>query len=79
MAKILKFPSSPDPKSQKLKELADAIDAAMQWAIVEQGLKPHEVAGLLAHRLGSLMKPLGLKNQVWGFCERVMRRQASID
>lgn len=81
MGKILNFPShrSDSVEITKLKRVSDSIDTILIEALEEQGLEPYELAGLLAHRLGSFIRPINSKERLWGICEEVVKKQAVID
>ncbi len=80
MAKIIKFPAAKafPPEVRQLKELSDQIDEVVLNAI-RSGVDPNEVAGLLAHRLGTLLRGVDTKTKLWDVCEKVLKRQAIID
>lgn len=81
MGKVIKFPQEKCSPSEamKLKEVSDAIDGILVDALQDKGLSPHELAGLLAHRLGTFMRPIDSKSDLWDICEKVLKRQAVID
>ena len=81
MGKVIKFPQdkSRPGEAMKLKQVSDAIDSILIDALEKKGLAPHELAGLLAHRLGSFMRPMDSKSDLWDICEKVLKRQAVID
>lgn len=81
MAKIIKFPKQKrhDQAVLKLKDLSDRLDDVILGALAQEGIDPKDVAGLLAHRLGSLMRPMSQKDRLWDVCEKVAKRQAVID
>ena len=81
MAKVLKFPEDRrlGLHVQKLKAISDKIDGVVIDALVEQHVDPHELAGLIAHRLGTLLRGFDDKSKTWDVCERVAKKQAVID
>ncbi|MFK7824553.1 MAG: hypothetical protein AB8G05_10370 [Oligoflexales bacterium] len=81
MGKVIKFPEDKCKPSEamKLKQVSDAIDSVLIDALESKGLAPHELAGLLAHRLGSFMRPMDSKSDLWDICEKVLKRQAVLD
>ena len=84
MGKIIQFPQpsaghDEDETIFKLKEVSDILDNVILDAIVERGIEPKEIAGLLAHRLGALMRRLESKDALWDVCEKVAKKQAAID
>lgn len=78
MGKVLKFPIK-DTRSQKIKEISDRIDGVLLDCLNRHELEPHELAGLVAHRLGNLIKVTEEKSKVWDLCEKLARKQATID
>ena len=82
MGKVIDFPKpkpTVDPEIVKLKEVSDSLDEVILNAVLEKQVDPREVAGLLAHRLGSIMRKLESKDDLWDVCERVAKRQAALD
>ena len=80
MGKVLEFKKS--QKEHKVAEQLVALGADIDHNLLsalENGLDPREVAGILSHRLGSLMAHIQDKEELWPICERVLKRQAKID
>jgi hypothetical protein len=79
MARIIPFPKKISTQQvRKLQIVSDALDGIILEAITEKDMDPYEIAGLLAHRLGSLMKNFSQKEEIWDICQAVMKRQASL-
>jgi hypothetical protein len=79
MGKIINFPDRRyDQNIAKLKDISDSMDKIIIEA-VSNGMDPNEVAGILAHRLGALMRNMEQKSKLWDVCERLLKRQAAID
>jgi len=79
MARIIPFPKKISTQQvRKLQMVSDALDGIILEAITEKDMDPYEIAGLLAHRLGSLMKNFSQKEEIWDICQAVMKRQASL-
>ncbi len=81
MAEIIKFPRRKlklDDHSKALLNLAGDIDVVIEEALRDGVLSGHDIAGVLAHRLGSLMSLLSQKPELWEICERVLKKQAKI-
>jgi len=78
MGKVLEFPPErqKDAELVRLKEASDQIDQVVLDAIRQKGIAPTEMAGILAHRLGSLIRHLDQNDALLGVCERVIKRQA---
>ncbi|MBM4252556.1 MAG: hypothetical protein FJ146_11345 [Deltaproteobacteria bacterium] len=81
MAKIIKFPEQKrlDAEAERLLKVADEIDAVIVNHLREGQIDPREMAGVLAHRLGTLMRHVDQKSVLWDFCEKVLKAQAAID
>lgn len=81
MAKIIPFrPSKEEQKSiHKLLELGQQIDDVILRYMQDPDVDPRELAGILSHRLGTLMAGMDERSELWEVCERVMKRQAKID
>jgi len=81
MGKVIEFKAKPkiDPHAAKLVEIADAIDGVLMRYVMREDIDPRDLAGLLAHRLGTLMRHIDGKTKLWGVCERVAKKQAAID
>ena len=80
MGKVLPFKKRQEEQrvAERLVNLGSDIDGILLGAL-EEGLNPREVAGILSHRLGSLMAHLKDKEELWPICEKVLKRQAKID
>lgn len=82
MGKLLQFPPQRDvtlQEAEKIKKMSDKIDTLILTTLDKNELKPHELAGILAHRLGTLMRNMEQKRRIWDVCEQVLKRQAIID
>lgn len=81
MAKVIDFPTEKRMSKQikTLKRISDDIDGIVIQALVEEGVDPHELAGLMAHRLGSLLRGFDDKTKTWFVCEKVLKKQAVIE
>ena len=88
MGKVLTFRPKPqtvtsedtvDRTAAAMKALADNLDSSIVDCLQSTPVNLHEVAGLLAHRLGSLMRHMDQKSELWSVCEQVLKKQAAID
>ena len=81
MGKIIKFPvkGAEAHQIERLKQFSDDIDQLALDLMGEEGVQPRDVAGILAHRLGSLMRHMEHKDRIWGVCEQVLKKQAYLD
>lgn len=68
-----------DLMAEKMVEIAEEIDAVILKHLQDDGVDPRDLVGLLAHRMGTLMNHLDEKSELWGICEKVMKKQARID
>jgi hypothetical protein len=79
MAKVIQFPArAADTEAKRLMRIADEIDAVILKHLEAGEVDPRDLAGLLAHRLGTLMRHLDQKNKLWDVCEKVLKAQAEI-
>lgn len=67
-----------DKQSRVLIQISDEIDAIILRHLQLGHCDPKDLAGLLAHRLGTLMKHCDGKDSLWEVCERVLLKQAEI-
>jgi hypothetical protein len=81
MGKVIQFPASQktDTEAVKLIKIADEIDAVILKHLDSGAIDPRDIAGLLAHRLGTLMRHMDQKGKLWDVCEKVLKAQAAID
>jgi len=66
-----------DPTTIKLVNASLEIDGIL-LKYLEEGVDDRELLGMLAHRLGSFLKSVESKEELWMVCERVLKRQARI-
>jgi hypothetical protein len=77
MGCVIQFPRKANvSEAMRLKEVSDALDRTILDAIQEKKMDPYEIAGLLSHRLGSLMRGFSHKDDLWEICQKVVKRQA---
>lgn len=84
MGSVIKFPvreelTGRDREAKRLMAIADEIDAVIVRHLDEGIVDPRDLAGLLAHRLGTLMRHLDEKSKLWDVCEKVCKAQAAIE
>lgn len=81
MGTVIKFPSREpqDAEALRLMKVADEIDAVILHHLDQGKVDPEQLVGLLAHRLGTLMRHMDEKTELWGACERVLKAQAAIE
>ena len=68
-----------DRETILLVNVADAVDTIVMNAIKNEGLDPRDLAGVLAHRLGTLIRHLENKERLFEVCTDVARGQAAVD
>lgn len=82
-AKIIAFrPTSstkPDATTLKMLRIADEIDAVILRHVESGDIDPKELAGLISHRLGTLMKNIENKEALVDVCVDVLKKQAAVD
>lgn len=84
MGKILPFEkrkkcAKDDKVAEKLVIIASEIDEIVLRHLQDDDIDPRDLVGLLSHRLGTLMKHIDRKSELWHVCQRVMKKQAQID
>jgi hypothetical protein len=81
MGKLIQFPGreAQDREAKRLMRIADEIDAVILKHLDSGEVDPRDLAGLIAHRLGTLMRHLDQKSKLWDVCEKVLKAQAAID
>jgi hypothetical protein len=81
MGKVIQFPakSATDSDAAKLLKIADEIDAVILRNLDIGVVDARDIAGLLAHRLGTLMRHMDQKDKLWDVCEKVLKTQAVIE
>lgn len=81
MGKVINFPTkaTADSDAVKLVKIADEIDSVILKHLDSGAIDPRDIAGLLAHRLGTLMRHMDQKGKLWDVCEKVLKAQAAID
>lgn len=83
MAKIINFPGKTklDIEAQKMLDVSNEIDNIVLKHLTNGDFQPHEVAGLMAHRLGNLLKHMTPeeKELAWKACIEVLNKQAEIE
>lgn len=81
MGKVLPFKRDTqlDKAARKLVAMSAEIDQVILKYVSDDEVDPGEVAGLLSHRLGSLMRHIERKSELWDVCEKVLRRQANLE
>jgi len=71
--------TAPDSTSIKLLKIADEIDAVIMTHVQSGDVELKDLAGLLSHRLGTLMNHIDNKEELLPVCVNVLRRQAKLD
>ena len=68
-----------DTSTVRMLKIADEIDAVILRHVESGDIDPKELAGLLSHRLGTLMKHIENKDALIDVCVDVLRKQAASD
>ena len=68
-----------DKITRKMIEIADDIDDVILKHLQDNDVEIKDIAGLLSHRLGTLMNHLEDKSELWFILEKVLKKQARID
>jgi hypothetical protein len=68
-----------DAEAVVLMRISDEIDQVIIKHLEAGDVDPRDLAGLLAHRLGTLMRHQEQKTILWDVCERVLKAQAAIE
>lgn len=80
MGKVIQFRGRSDltQRSEEtlLKQTADMIDGIIHQA--HPDLSPEEIAGVLAHRLGALIRIVEAKERVWSICKNIAQKQSGL-
>ena len=83
MAQIISFPgpNKIDIEAKKLLDISNEIDNIVLKHLMDGEFEPYEVAGLLAHRLGNLLKHMDPeeKEAVWQACRGILAKQAELE
>jgi hypothetical protein len=81
MGKVIPFPAKEqeDEEIMKMLRISDEIDDVILKHLNGGAIDPKDLAGLLAHRLGTLMRSIDEKSKLWDVCQRVLKKQAKID
>lgn len=67
---------SPDDKM--ILQLSDDIDALFKKWLMNPKLKIRDLAGVVAHRLGSLLLLVDKKQELWDVCADIAKKQAKV-
>lgn len=71
--------SKADSTSIKLMKISDEIDALILHHVQNGDVELRDLAGLLSHRLGTLMSHIDDRKELLPVCMNVLRRQAKVD
>ena len=82
MGKIIKFPDKIDemtPELIRLKKVSDQIDRIIVENLEQNTVDSHEMIGILAHRLGTLLRNMEKKRELWQVCQEVICDQSHLE
>jgi len=68
-----------DGDTMRLLKVADEIDAVILKHLSAGAVEPRDLAGVLSHRLGTLMRHLEEKDKLVDVCQQVIAKQAAVD
>jgi len=68
-----------DPSVMKLVKFSSEMDQLLLKYINDPTVHAGELASVFAHRFGCFLALLDQKDELWSFCERVLKSQAHID
>jgi len=68
-----------EKEAEILLRISREIDAVLVRHLKLGDVDPRELAGLLSHRLGTLMRHMESKEVLWDVCEKVLKKQAHLD
>lgn len=63
----------------RLLTIADQFDRIILESLEKGTIQPRDLAGLLAHRLGTLISHFDNKQQILDICVQVLNKQARLD
>lgn len=81
--KIINFEKAYKKKIKGSKEdsflkIGDEIDNVITKWLCNSDLDAKDIAGILAHRLGSFLDCVESKEQLWKLCESILKKQAKL-
>lgn len=82
LAKVLPFrraKAQEDTEALKLVRISDEIDAVILKHLEAGEVDARDLVGLLSHRLGTLMRHIDGKTELWPLCAKVVKKQARLD
>jgi hypothetical protein len=81
MGRVIPFPSKleRDAEAKKMIQIANELDSVILRHLDVGDVDPRDMAGLIAHRLGTLMRHIDEKSKLWDVCEKVLKAQAALD
>jgi len=65
-------------EAQRLMDIASELDDVILRNLHQGDVDPRDLAGLISHRLGTLIRHLDEKERLWSVCEQVLRAQAAL-
>jgi hypothetical protein len=68
-----------DPSVMQLVRFSAELDQILLRYANDPTVNAGEIASVYAHRLGCFLALLEQKEELWSFCERVLKKQAHID
>ena len=66
------------PEEMRLLKIGNDFDAIITKWMSDRNTSIKEVAGVMAHRFGSLLRCVDRKEELWQVCERILTRVAEL-
>jgi hypothetical protein len=81
MGRVIPFPSKIERNvdAKRLMQIANDLDSVILRHLDLGEVDPRDMAGLIAHRLGTLMRHIDEKSKLWDVCEKVLKAQAALE
>ena len=81
MGRVIPFPSKIEQNAdaKRLMQIANELDTVILRHLDLGEVDPRDMAGLMAHRLGTLMRHIEEKSKLWDVCEKVLKAQAALE
>lgn len=77
MSIIIQFPQKLDPSLRNLVDFANNVDADVH-AAYQTGADLPDIAGVLANRLGEVLRLIKGKERLWDVCQEITEKRAGL-
>ena len=78
MSNIIPLKQPLRKKEAKLLTVSDELDAVILKYLADPLVTQRELTGLVAHRLGALLKLAEDKDELWNICQRIAKEQGHL-